>query len=198
MSKLLIATRYPNIVKTIAKTFREHRLNDAQTKNVWFTELDFMLESEKTTRTNNYLLHNARPWTVHQFDPAIIERANAKVDPEVTLEELMETVIKAKPSAILDGSIKFIATEESKSAINNVINKEYIAHNKQRVTATLNNNTVSDAVLSRERVNLRPSLVPDIKDDEINGMDDILSKVSESQSEAKRKLEEETRSILEG
>lgn len=198
MAKLLIATRFPNAVKTISKTFRENRLNDTQTKYVWFTDTDFMVEAEKKSKTNNYLLHNNRPWTVLQFDPSTIERADAKASAEVTLEELIETVIKSNPFRILDGSIKFIANEESKEALSNVINKNLIAHNKQPVTATINNNTVTEAVLNHERINLRPSLVPEINDEQVSGMDDILNKVSEANNEAKRQIQEETKSILEG
>lgn len=197
MAKLLIATRFPNSVKTIAKTFKESRINEAQTKYLWFTEKDFSVEAESTSRTNNYLLHNNKPWTVLQFDPGKIERANAKAPAEVTMQELIETVIESNPFRISDGSIKFIATEDTKEALNNVINKQHIANNKTKVTPTINNNTISDVVLNHERVSLQPTLVPDINDEDISGMDDILGAVKESNTKQKEELAEAARAVLE-
>ena len=198
MKKLLIATKFPRILESISKTFEFSKTDDSGKRNLWINEKDFTLDAEKKLSANHLLMHNKKPWTVYQYDPSKIKRADAEAEnKKVSIKELIETVIQTNPFRILDGSIKFIVTEDTKEDLAEVLKNEYKAFNsKQLVSITVNNNIRTDEVLNKKVVTAIPDLSLDINDDEIESMDDLLAKTAEAKQAQTKESQEKATTFL--
>lgn len=188
MKKLTIVTRFKNVYQNLAKSFEIPHRDEKTGKNTWVSEIDFKIEAQDITTTNNMLMFNKKPWAVMNYDLSKIKRANGNAESnEVSFYEIIEAIKNASPARVAQGVVRIVVTPENKSDVIKAIKDGLISKA---------NNTITDTVLKKETINVIPDLSADFDDADINGMEDIEKEIKKVQKSKKKELDQELEAQL--